>query len=163
MVWYSHFLKNFPQFVWSTQSKDLIVNKVKVKVKLLSRVWLFCDSMDCSLPGSTVHGILQARIQEWVAIPFSRGSSWPRDQTWVSCLAERFFTVWATREAYAPHSPLTFYPAWNKTQAPFSLSKILLGNALTASSSSLPVTPLSHTNYPSVLCDVLEYANLLYS
>ena len=45
------------------------------------------------------HGILQARILEWVVIPFSRGSSWPRDQTWVSWIAGRFFTIWATREA----------------------------------------------------------------
>ena len=51
-----------------------------------------------SLPGSSVHGIFQARILEWVAIPFSRGSSWPRDQTWVSCIAGGFFTVWASRE-----------------------------------------------------------------
>ena len=55
--------------------------------------------MDCSLPGSSVHGILQARILEWEAILFSRGSSWLRDQTQVSCTAGRFFTVWATREA----------------------------------------------------------------
>ena len=54
--------------------------------------------MDCSPPGSSVHGILQARILEWVAIPFSRGSSWPRDQTQVCCIAGGFFTVWATRE-----------------------------------------------------------------
>ena len=60
--------------------------------------------MDCSLPGSSVHGILQARILEWVAIPFSRGSSWPRDWTWVSCIAGRFFTIWATREATLPRS-----------------------------------------------------------
>ena len=52
-----------------------------------------CDPMDCSLPDSSVHGILQARILEWVAIPFSRASSQPRDQTWVSCIAGRFFTV----------------------------------------------------------------------
>ena len=58
-----------------------------------------CDSMDCSPPSSSVHGILQARILEWVAIPFSRGSSWPRDQTWVSCTTGRFFTFWATKEA----------------------------------------------------------------
>ena len=45
------------------------------------------------------HGILQARVLEWVAIPFSRGSSQPRDWTWVSCIAGRFFTSWATREA----------------------------------------------------------------
>ena len=47
----------------------------------------------------TVHGILQARIPEWVAFPFSRGSSEPRDQTQVSRTADRFFTSWATREA----------------------------------------------------------------
>ena len=45
----------------------------------------------CSLPGSSVHGILQARILEWVAIPFSRESSWSRDWTWVSHIAGRFF------------------------------------------------------------------------
>ena len=56
------------------------------------------DSMDCSLPGSSVHGILQARILEWVAIPFSRGSSWSRDWTGVSCIAGKFSTVWAIRE-----------------------------------------------------------------
>ena len=54
--------------------------------------------MDCSPPGSLVHGIFQAWILEWVAIPFSRGSSWPRDRTQVSCIVSRCFTVWATRE-----------------------------------------------------------------
>src|SRR5574337_612499 len=49
--------------------------------------------MDCSPPGSSVHGILRARILEWVAIPFSRGSSQPRDQTQVSCIAGSFFTI----------------------------------------------------------------------
>ena len=58
------------------------------------------DPMDYSLPGSSVHGILQARILGWVAIPFSREFSQPRDQTWVSHIAGRFFTVWATREAH---------------------------------------------------------------
>ena len=57
-----------------------------------------CNPMDCSPPGSSVHGILQARILEWVAISFSRGSSWPWDRTQVSCIAGEFFTVWATRE-----------------------------------------------------------------
>ena len=61
-----------------------------------------CDSMDCSPPGSTVHGILQARILEWVAISSFKGSSWPRDQTWVSRIAGRLFTVWATKEALSP-------------------------------------------------------------
>ena len=52
-----------------------------------------CDYLNCSLPGSSVHGILQARILEWVAIPFSRGSSQPRNQTEVSWIAGRFFTT----------------------------------------------------------------------
>ena len=55
-----------------------------------------CDPMDCSRPGSPVHGILQARILKWVAMSFSRGSSWPRDQTWISCFAGGSFTVRAT-------------------------------------------------------------------
>ena len=59
-----------------------------------------CDPKDCSLSGSSVHQILQARILECVAIPFSRGSSWPMDQTQVSCMVGRFFTIWATREKY---------------------------------------------------------------
>ena len=54
-----------------------------------------CNPMDYSLPGFSVHGILQARIVEWVAVPSSRGSSWPRDWTQVSCIAGRFFTSWA--------------------------------------------------------------------
>ena len=57
-----------------------------------------CDPMDCSPPGSSVRGLLQARILEWVTIPISRGSSWPRDWTSVSHTAARFFTVWASRE-----------------------------------------------------------------
>ena len=57
-----------------------------------------CHPMDGSLPGSSVHGILQARILEWVAMPSSRGSSQPRDRTQVSCIAGRFFTIWATRD-----------------------------------------------------------------
>ena len=57
-----------------------------------------CDPMDCSLPGSSIHGILQARILGWVAISFSRGSSWPGDRTRVSHIAGRLFTIWATKE-----------------------------------------------------------------
>ena len=60
---------------------------------LLSHVQLFCDLMDCRPPGSSVREILQARILEWIVILFSRGSFWSRDQTWVSCIAGRFFTI----------------------------------------------------------------------
>ena len=64
------------------------------KWKSLSCVRLFADGMDCRVPG-----VLQARILEWVAVPFSRGSSQPRDRTQVSRIAGGFFTSWATREA----------------------------------------------------------------
>ena len=60
----------------------------------------FFNPMACSPPGSSVHGIFQARILEWVAISFSRESSQPRDQTWVFCIVGGFFTHWATRKAH---------------------------------------------------------------
>ena len=81
------------------------------EVLLLSHAWLFVtpwivlscptlrDPVDYSLPGFSVHRILQARVLESVAIPFFRVSSWPRDWTQISCIAGRFFIVWATREA----------------------------------------------------------------
>ena len=59
-----------------------------------------CDSMDCTLPGSFVHGILQARILKWVAIPSPRLSFQPKDWRWVSCTADRCFTTWATSRAF---------------------------------------------------------------
>ena len=57
-----------------------------------------CDHMDCSLRGSSIHGIFQARVMEWAAISFSRESSQPSDQTWVSHIADRHFTIWATKD-----------------------------------------------------------------
>ena len=60
---------------------------------LVAKCPTLCDSIDCSPPGSTVHGILQARILEWINISFSRGPFLPRDWTHVSCLAGRFFTT----------------------------------------------------------------------
>ena len=65
---------------------------VKVKVKLAQSCLTLCNPMDYSLSGSSVHGILQARILEWVAFPFSRGSSQSRNQTQVSCIEGGFFT-----------------------------------------------------------------------
>ena len=58
-----------------------------------------CDPVDSSLPGFSVHGILQARILEWVTISFSRGSSPLTDQTRVSCIGGRYFNLWPTKEA----------------------------------------------------------------
>ena len=68
---------------------------------------ILCNPMDCSPPGSFIHGILPARVLEWVAISFSRGCSWPRDRTRVSRTAGRCFTLWATREM------LTVVPAFS--------------------------------------------------
>ena len=61
--------------------------------------------MACSPPGSSVHGILQARIREWVAVPFSRGSSWPRNWSQVSCIAGRFFTTASATRQNLPIKP----------------------------------------------------------
>ena len=68
-----------------------------------------CDPMDCSQPGSSIHGIFQARILEWVATSFSRVSSQPRDRTLISCIAGGFLTDWTTREetlAFLSHPKL---------------------------------------------------------
>ena len=72
----------------------------EVKWTEVTRLCLtLCDPMDCSLSGSSVHGIFQAGVLEWIAISFSRASSRPRNRTRVSRIAGRCFTIWATREA----------------------------------------------------------------
>ena len=63
------------------------------------------DPMDCSLPGSSVHGLFQARVLEWVAISFSRGSSRPKDRIWVFHIPGRSFNLLATREAQRKATP----------------------------------------------------------
>ena len=80
--------------------------------------------MDSSPSSSSAHGILQTRILEWGAIPFSRGSSRPKDQNWVSCIAGRSFTVRATREALFSHQVVSnsFATPWTVAQqAPLSM------------------------------------------
>ena len=69
-----------------------------VKSEVAQSCLILCNPIDCSLSGSSVHGIFQAKVLEWVAISFSRGSSWPRDRTQVSHIVDRCFTIWATRE-----------------------------------------------------------------
>ena len=64
------------------------------------------EPMDYGLPGSTVHGIFLARILRWIAIPFSRGFSWHKDQTQVCCIAGRCFTIWATRKDLSSYTCL---------------------------------------------------------
>ena len=92
--WGQVMITNFVVIIYSAQRASF----TKVKVSVTQPCPTFCDPMDCSSPGSFVHGILQARILEWVAILFSKGSSQPRDWTWVSLIAGRFFAIWATRE-----------------------------------------------------------------
>ena len=101
---YVHFYRSFlliTQFLIESCFKkipgSLIYFSIESEVAQLCPT--LCDPMDCSLSGSSVRGIFQARVLEWIAISFSRGSSWPRDRTRVSCIAGRHFTVWATREA----------------------------------------------------------------
>ena len=89
---------------------------MKVNVLVPQSCLTLCDSMDCNLLGSSVHGILPAKILDRVAISFSEGSSHPKDQTRISCIAGRFFTIWATREAC-----ICWYQTFN-----FSLSLCLL-------------------------------------
>ena len=98
--WWSHvFLYLNKPMECTTASMNPNVNYglwVIVRVKSLKLCPTVCNPLDCSLSGSSVHGILQARILEWVAISFSRGSSRPRDQTRVSHIAGRRFNLWAT-------------------------------------------------------------------
>ena len=91
LLWPVHSLgKTLIPFAW-------FILHSKVKVSEVARSCLtLCDPMDCSLPGSSVHGIFQAIVLEWTAISFSSGSSQPRDRTQVSCVVDRRFTLWAT-------------------------------------------------------------------
>ena len=98
----------FPGWEKKAKGSDINIHSIVIQQILESekkRKWsrsvcpTLCNTMDCSLPGSSVHGIFQAKILEWVAISFFRGSSRPRDWTRVSHIVGRHFTVWATREA----------------------------------------------------------------
>ena len=85
-----------------TEKKYVQLEGVKFylsKMRTIGECPTLCDPVDCSPPGFSIHGILQARILEWVTISFSRRSSWPRDRTQVSHIAGRCFNLWATGEA----------------------------------------------------------------
>ena len=78
------------QLVWVNNRVLMYSMKVKVTRSVVSTLF---DPTDCIPPGSSIRGIFQARVLEWVAISFFRGSSQPRDRTWVSCIADRRFTI----------------------------------------------------------------------
>ena len=93
--------KGCPPHTYTLSSlQPSLLNHYPILKMLAAQLCLtLCDSMDCSPPAFSVQGILQARIVEWVAILFSRVSCQSSDRTQVSCIAGRFFTIWATREA----------------------------------------------------------------
>ena len=89
--------KQAKEFLSITNSSSLCCYMCVCSVAQLCQI--LCYLIDCSPPGPSVHRIPQARKLEWVAIPFSRGSCQPRDWTWVSCAAGKFFTIWTIKEA----------------------------------------------------------------
>ena len=119
------------------------------EVKVAQLCLPLCDPMDCSPPGSSIHGIFQARLLEWVAIAFSawtiyivpgipqarilewvafpssRGSSQPTDQTQVPCIAGGFLTSWAIREAYLTMKFMSNHKWWIFSQWTCSLNSLL--------------------------------------
>ena len=90
-----------------------IINDTAIIILVLKSCPILCDPMDYSLPGFSVHGIFQARILEWVAISFSRGSYRPRDQTLVSCITEEFFTICATTYSSSNNVLIILIQLWS--------------------------------------------------
>ena len=86
-------IKTFLPFVSAEVSSISLLYLKKEKSEVAQSCPTVCNPVDCSLPGFSIHGILQARILEWGAISFSRGSFQPKDRTWVSCIAGRRFTL----------------------------------------------------------------------
>ena len=98
------------QWVWQTHGPHPTRARARM-LKLLQSCATLCDPMDCNPLGSSVHGILQARILEWVAMPSSRASSRPRDRTCVSCSTGRFFTTEPSGEPYM--YPCCLHQKWD--------------------------------------------------
>ena len=115
---YIHAMKHYSAIKKENQAQIYTITQINLRYILLSERKVkvldtkldrsLCNPMDCSPPGSSVHGILQVRILEWLAILFSRGSSWPRDQTQVSRIVGRRFTFWTAGEANELISQILF-------------------------------------------------------
>ena len=102
---------------------DFVENYI-VCVLVTQSCLTLCDLTYCSLPDSSFHGILWARILEWIAVPFSRGSSWPRDWAWISCIACGFFIIQATREVpktILANQKTASWRSWKVTESLLSL------------------------------------------
>ena len=118
--------------IWNNMLNFLSCLYLKETVLVTHLCQTLWDSMDCS-PGSSVHGILQARILQWVAISFSRGSFWPRNLIWFFHIPSRFFTIWATREALYFYS-LCYYCQQNRDEALFGMYMWILQGVHTCDS-----------------------------
>ena len=112
-----------------------------------------CYLTDCSPPGCSVHGILQARLLEWVAIPCSRGSSWARDRTQISWIAGRFVTIWATGKSWQSVWVPMSWRIWD----PSKWALILLIQGSPQNSRELTDEFLWFLNFPKILCKILNY------
>ena len=111
---------------------------------MLNHAWLFCNPIDCSPPGPSVHGILQARILEWVAIPFSRRSSRSRDLTHISCIVRQILYHCATWEVLSLSCTIGHLMLFSNTYLKmFSsdqlLSHVRLCNPMDCSTAGFPV------------------------
>ena len=115
-----------------------------------------CNLMDYSLPGSSVHGISQARILEGIAISFSRGSSWPRDWTRFSCLAGRFFTTETLGKPFFFSEP---FKNWTKIEQTFLKEKFWVYRNVRRKELRFPYTPLPCTSCLTVTCSSHWWAN----
>ena len=124
---------------------------VCVHVKSLHSCLTLWDPMDCSPPGSSVHGILQARMLEWIAMPSSRGSHRPGHWTQLSHIEGEFFTIWATREAH--HSP--YPPESQCTKNQNSVFPYLLA------ASANPQRWSEHASFPPRILPHLQFCQLL--
>ena len=101
LFWVRFYTWSAERSTWHKASAQEMLYAVWLKVKVLfaQSCLTLCNPVDCSPPGSSIHGVLQERTLEWAAVPFSRRSWQPRDWTWVSCIEGRFF-LWTTKKAY---------------------------------------------------------------
>ena len=129
-VFYNHLYS----YVYSLQCHWYSESESEVAQSCLT----LCDPMDCSLPGSSVHGIFQAIVLEWIAVSFSKGSSQPRDQTLVSRIVDRRFAIWATREVLSL--------VWDHSFPFYELKQNLLFGSIRYTASNAQILFLYHQN-----------------
>ena len=127
-------------YLWGKKGKwEFVIHERKSESAVIQSSPTICNPLDSSLPGSSVHGILQAGILEWGAIPFFRGSSRSRDWTQVFSTAGKFFIIWATREALC-----------NTKRGDYIISKILFNFDINRRSwSSISLSGLKSQTEPS--------------